>query len=63
MPMFLNDWSNDQLSSSNAKFNDPPQPGFKTGEEDTVAAIGIRKDDSYQPNHVSVEKLSLRMNK
>ena len=36
-----------------------PQPGFKTGEEDTAIAIGLRKDDSrISQINASIETIS-----
>ena len=36
-----------------------PQPGFKTGEEDTAIAIGLRKDDSrISQINASIENIS-----
>lgn len=46
--------------SANAKFKMiQPQPGFKTGEEDTAIAIGLRKDDSrISQINASIETIS-----
>ena len=36
-----------------------PQPGFKTGEEDTAIAIGLRKDDNrISQINASIETIS-----
>lgn len=46
--------------SANAKFKMiQPQPGFKTGEEDTAIAIGLRKDDKrISQINASIETIS-----
>ena len=51
--------------SANAKFKMiQPEPGFKTGEEDTSIAIGLRKDDErISKVQTLASKPSLKMSK